>query len=110
LRYAQKAYQYAKNNNLTSQQVEKATNKQIANACGVNIEDVKGNPDFLAWNIKKQVVRKLKEDEQNTANESRSSKILAKVKELAEEANATARFVKKGETVQGPCIVIERDN
>ena len=105
--YTRILYQAAVDNGWTPEQVKAATRKQVANACGVDLETVEPST-FLVWNIKRQVIRSLKADAAAAKAKLRRSQILAKVRELSGEINATAEFVKDGETVEGPCIVIRK--
>jgi len=106
--YAKKAYNYAKDNGWTSEQVKNATRQQVANVCEVDLKTLENPSTFLAWNIKRQVIRRLEADEAAAVAETRRSKILAKIQKLAGEHNATAEFVKAGDTAEGPCIVIRK--
>jgi len=105
--HAKTLYDKAVDLGLTSAQVAEKTRKQMAAACGVDLATAEP-ASFLAWNIKRQVVRRLKADEAAAVSESRREKVLAAVKAIVGEHNATAEFVKAGDTVEGPCIVIRK--
>ena len=107
--YADLAYKYAKAQGWTSTQVRNASYQQVANVCGVILGANGESPNhFHHQIISHHVATRLKAEEDATQNEIRKQLILLKIQELAGENNTIAKFIKDGETAEGPCIVIRR--
>ena len=110
--YKNTAYEYAKAQGWTAKQVESANRRQVALACGIDLDKAMLDPDFpptfLVWNIKKQVAKKLRADASVAIAETRRAAILTKVRQIAEMSRGDVDYVSAGETITGPCWVVRR--
>ncbi len=108
--YREKAYEYAKAQGWTSQQVLDATRVQVAVACGINdLEAAKSDPGwqpakFLAWHIKDQVARRLDADELEADKEA----IKAQVKLFADSNGLLITRWREGDPTDGLLLHVRR--